>query len=147
MPLIIDQPKLVPWPKRLGWGTATFLFWIIWIYLWMPFITLAAWFFGVSKAHTQFWLIQELVELQRLVVIYAAVIIALGSTLLIWALIDFLRFRNVHRRIAPTAARQEELADYIGVPEQEIAALHNARSIVAHHDDHGVLIGADIKSL
>ena len=48
--LIIDKPALQALPDRLVWAAVTAVFWLIWFYLWLPWITLVAWFvFGRSE--------------------------------------------------------------------------------------------------
>ncbi|RJG06025.1 poly-beta-1,6-N-acetyl-D-glucosamine biosynthesis protein PgaD [Noviherbaspirillum cavernae] len=145
MSLIIDQPSLTSIPKRIGWGGVTFLFWTVWIYLWMPFITLAAWMFGYYQAYSQFRWEQEVEELKRLVILYTTIVAWLGGSLLLWARVEYMRFRNVHRRAWPVPATTEDLARYAELPAAEVNAWQHARCVIARHDEHGKLVGADVR--
>lgn len=141
--MIIEQPSLVPLHSRLGWSGVTAMFWGIWIYLWMPLLTLAAWSFGFYRAHEQFQWEKEVLELRRLLGWYSIVVAAFGGSLLLWALSEYMRFRNAHRRSASAPACAQDLACYTGVLEEDVAAWQSLRCVLAYHDDHGNLIGAD----
>jgi poly-beta-1,6-N-acetyl-D-glucosamine biosynthesis protein PgaD len=69
----------------------------------------------------------------------------LGGSLLLWARVEYLRFRNVHRRATPTSATIEELAVYVEVAVDDLRSWQNERCLVARHDEHGNLLGADVR--
>lgn len=140
MSLIIDQPNLVSWPRRIGWGFVTFAFWLAWTYLWLPLLTVVAWSIGIYEVFEYVRWYDEALELKRLISIYMIVIAAMGGALLLWALSEYLRFRNKNRRTARPPATEEELADYLGVPVQSLQEWQGYRSVVAFHDEHGDLI-------
>lgn len=143
MSMIIDQPALVSLPRRLSWGCVTIAFWAAWCYLWLPLLTLAAWSIGMHEAYDQFRLKHEINELKRLACLYAMVIAALGGTLLLWALSEFVRFRNSSRRLVAPPAQAEDLAQHVGLPAGDLAAWQSQRCIVAYHDNHGQLLSAE----
>lgn len=142
-PLIIDQSSLVPVSNRLGWGAITAVFWAVWVYLWLPLITLAAWSFGFYQAHAYFHWEDQVAELKRLMGVYSVVVTALGSILLLWALSEYMRFHNKHRRTAAPPVSPKDLADQCGVSALDVAAWQKQRCLVAYHDDNGGFIGAD----
>lgn len=144
MSLIIDHPKEVPLPRRVGWGFVTFLFWMLWFYLWVPLITFVAWALGLNQAFNVFQWENDVMELKRLVVIYILIIAALGSCLLLWAFSEFMRFRNLNRRTKPTSVRTEECAAYAEVRAKDMEAWQKSRSMIAFHDDHGELIDGEV---
>ncbi|MGH8808384.1 MAG: poly-beta-1,6-N-acetyl-D-glucosamine biosynthesis protein PgaD [Noviherbaspirillum sp.] len=143
MPLIIDHPSLVPLPRRLGWGCVTILFWLTWIYLWMPFLTLAAWSFGFFQAYSHFQWEREVMELKRLLVLYSMVVAVFGGALLMWALLEYVRFRHKHRRSTAAPVLPQDIEEQFGLPAARIIAWQACRCVVAYHDDHGMLTGAD----
>lgn len=140
--MIIDHPSLVPLHSRLGWSCVTALFWAVWLYLWMPLATLAGWSFGFYQAHHYFQWEQQVLELKRLLALYSIVIAAFGGSLLAWALSEYMRFRNKRRRSPAVPVRPQDLARHAGVPAEELASWQTLRCAVAHHDDHGALVGA-----
>jgi biofilm PGA synthesis protein PgaD len=143
MPLIIDRPALVPLSRRVGWGLVTLFFWAVWVYLWMPLVTLAAWSFGLYRVYSEFRWEAEVMELKRLAVLYLIVACALGGSLLLWAFTEYMRFRNSSRRSMPQAAAMRELAAVARLQEDEVLAWQVSRCVTAHHDEQGLLIGVD----
>jgi biofilm PGA synthesis protein PgaD len=144
--LIIEKPDLVPLTNRIGWGLFTALFWIIWIYLWMPLITLFMWYLGFDFYGRLFLhnSPSQLVELHHIFLLYSSVVAALGGSLLLWARTEFMRFRNVHRRAPSKAVEIEELAQYAHQDVVTMTELNNVRRMVAYHDEHGDFMTAEI---
>jgi biofilm PGA synthesis protein PgaD len=144
--LIIDQPSLAPLPDRIGWAFVKALFWIIWICLWMPLITVLLWMLGVHLYNEHFMnsFSDHSPEHRHLFLLYCLVVLALGSCLLLWARTEFLRFRQLRRRQRPSAVQSEELADFASLSEQQIRALRSAQRMIAHHDAQGKLLYSEI---
>lgn len=119
---------------------------MVWIYLWMPLITILLWAlgFGVYARYIQHDAVREIVELKHVASIYASVIGIMGGSLLLWARVEFWRFRNINRRSPPLPTSVEELAVFAELSATEMAAWQISRRVIAHHDEHGRLITADI---
>jgi biofilm PGA synthesis protein PgaD len=145
LPLIIERPSLMPWPKRASWGMITVVFWMTWAYLWLPILTSLAWAMGYEQASHYFAWSSKDADMGRVFGLYAVVIAALGSSLLLWAQVEYLRFRNVHRRTEPHAVKVEELAAYAGLRAEDMRAWQNSRCLVVAHDNHGNVLDAEIK--
>jgi len=144
--LIIEKPDLVPLSNRIGWGLFTAMFWIVWIYLWMPLVTLFMWYMGFDFYNKLFLQNSpsQLIELHHIFLLYSSVIAALGGSLLLWARTEFLRFRNVHRRAVPKVVEIAELATYAQLEVATMTELNNTRRMVARHDEHGNFLMAEI---
>jgi len=144
--LIIEKPLLAPLPNRMGWGFLTAFFWIVWVYLWMPLITLGIWALGFGSYGKYFQYISQsqIDEMKHLVIVYLSVIAVLSGSLLVWARTEFMRFRNVHRRTRPLPATVEELANFAQTAPQTLADLGSVRRMVVHHDDQGQFLFAEI---
>jgi biofilm PGA synthesis protein PgaD len=140
MPLIIDRPALVPVSTRLGWGLVTVFFWAVWIYLWMPLVTLTAWSLGIYRAYSELSWQGEMMELRRLAGLYLIVAGALGGSLLLWAFCEYMRFRNKNRRTMPLTTQLQDLAVYTGLHVQQLASWQTRRCVIAEHDEHGALL-------
>ncbi|MBI1890650.1 MAG: poly-beta-1,6-N-acetyl-D-glucosamine biosynthesis protein PgaD [Burkholderiales bacterium] len=142
--LIFEKPSLAPLPQRVGWAFFTALFWILWIYLWLPLITLFVWiggFYSYGDYYADVKMQNEIGSLRHLIAIYTIVILAMGASLLLWARIEFIRFHKVNRRSRPVPVTAEELAAYASLPQQEVAAWQSTRRVVMQHDDHGHVVG------
>lgn len=142
--LIIDRSLLVSRPKRIVAGGVTALFWFAWIYLWLPFLTLLAWAMGLRHAYIQLLPSVETESMVKLAFTYFAIVSGLGIALLAWALFNYLRFRNVRRRVDPTAVGIFELARYANVNPTMLMQWQAARRIVVHHDSNAQFQSADI---
>jgi biofilm PGA synthesis protein PgaD len=142
LPLIIDKPALTPLPNRIGWGTATFIFWMLWAYLWLPLITSAVWALGYHQIVTHFPWSKQDHEMRRLIVLYVLIITGLGGSLVSWAQLEYRRFRHVHRRAMPSSVTVEELAVHAGLGIADMQDWQSARRLVVAHDDHGKMVYA-----
>lgn len=135
--LILNMPDLVARHTKIGSSVFTLLFWAVFVYLWMPVITVIAWMTGLYHSYGELTYARDVKDLAHLAVVYAAIVVALGGSLLMWALQEYLRFRNVNRRREPVAVSHQELAMHAGIDESDITAGQDARRMVAHHSVHG----------
>lgn len=138
--LILNMPDLVPRHKKIGSSIFTVIFWGLFAYLWMPLITLLAWALGIRQSYNEVFYITELSNFKHLALIYSTIVIAMGGALLLWALQEYLRFRNVSRRREPTEVEPHELATYTGIAEDNIVSGQSARRLMAHHAKDGKVI-------
>ena len=137
--LILNMPGLVSLPSKIGSGVFTTVFWGLFLYLWVPLITLIAWAVGIYHAYSEAEYAQELLDLRHLFFIYSMVVLLLCGSLLLWALKEYLRFRDSTRRRVPVPVETTELADYAELDAEQIVRWQGIRRMVAHHDDHGHL--------
>jgi len=138
--LILNMPDLVAKHTKIGSSVVTAVCWMLFVYLWMPLITLVAWFISADHAYDEIQIAHEITNLERLTVIYGLIILALGGTLLLWALKEYLRFRNVNRRRDPIAVESDELAVYTNLHTDHITSWQQTRRMVAHHADDGSIM-------
>ncbi|MEO6353427.1 MAG: poly-beta-1,6-N-acetyl-D-glucosamine biosynthesis protein PgaD [Burkholderiaceae bacterium] len=144
--LIFEKPSLAPMSNRVGWAFVTALFWFVWVYLWMPLITLCMWALGFDAFSDYFQgrSSNKMEEMKHLFVIYLSVVAVLGGGLLAWARTEFIRFRDVQRRTRPLPTEVPELAIFAQVATATMIDLTAARRMVAHHDAHGKFLSAEI---
>jgi biofilm PGA synthesis protein PgaD len=139
--LILNMPDLVSRHTKIGSSIFTVVFWAIFVYLWMPVITVIAWMAGLNHAYGEMSYMREVKDLTHLALVYATIVAALGGSLLMWALQEYLRFRNVNRRREPVPVNNREVAAYVDIPESDIATGQNARRLVARHSANGRVLG------
>lgn len=135
--LILNMPDLVARHKKIGSSIFTIIFWALFAYLWMPLITLIAWTLGLRHSYNEALYIAELINFKHLAFVYSMIVFAMGGALLLWALQEYLRFRNINRRREPTEVEMHELATYTGLVESNIATGQLARRIIAYHAKDG----------
>ena len=144
--LIIEKPSPAPLSNRVGWAFFTAFFWIVWVYLWMPLITLGIWVLGFDAYGDYFQHLSQsqIDEMKHLFILYLSIVVVLGGSLLVWARTEFMRFRNVNRRTRPLPTKVEELANFAQVATETMADLSSVRRMLVHHDDHGKFLYAEI---
>ena len=136
-PLIIDRPSLQSSSQRMIYPIITFAFWLLWIYIWLPLVSLIAWGFGVQLFYDEMILESGLEAFIEIAGTYGVVIILLGTSLITWALYNWRRFRNKERRSGSFSLAHKELAEHFDVNAVELALWHDSRRIIVHHNDHG----------
>lgn len=142
-PLIIDRPDLQAWEQKALFGALTAAFWVLWVFLWLPLVTLLGWlFFGYQF---QF----HIIELDgyrgflNLLSVYALVILAMGGALILWAKYNHLRFRGMDRRKEIEPPTNDQLAILQHQTVQTIAQWQSYHVMTVHHDTHGVIMKVD----
>lgn len=134
-PLIIDRPELQARHRRVVYSTVTLLAWGLWMYLWLPLVSLLAWWFGV-RAFTREFVVPRTDILLDTLAIYALVVSALGITLILWSRYNLHRYGPRGRRQAPNQVSDREVSEWFGVPEEQLPSIRSAGSqVVRFHPD------------
>lgn len=141
-PLILNKPHLVAPLTKFVSALVTIVFWGFFVYLWWPLLTLIAGMLGYHSIN-ELTYAADMLTVRHLTVSYALIVIALSGSLLLWAAIEYFRFRNLNRRRWPFSVAVADLASYARLPEPELAQLQTERRLVAHHDDHGGVMQFD----
>ena len=126
-PLIIERPDLQTISQRWGYRSITVLFWIFWLYLFMPLLSVVAWVAGLSLVYKLMIQNLELVDLWVLVRAYSIGIGLLTGTYLAWAVYSFLRFRHLERRKLAAAVTTDILARSHNLTGAEVRSLRRAQ--------------------
>ncbi|HED40585.1 MAG TPA: poly-beta-1,6-N-acetyl-D-glucosamine biosynthesis protein PgaD [Chromatiales bacterium] len=139
-PHIIQRPDMQTLRQRFGYSFLTFLFWVIWFYLWIPLLSLAGWLFGVDIFYDEMVVQEGLQTLLDLLGLYFLVIFLISATLGIWAAVNLWRFRGKERRSARVAVDDASLADDFGVTTEQVAYWRQSRRLLMSHDEQGNII-------
>jgi biofilm PGA synthesis protein PgaD len=139
-PLIIERPDLQTRRQRLVYGALTLLFWLLYIYLWLPLITLAGWSFGIWRGYDVLVAQAGYSDLVALLRWYASMIAAFAGTLIVWAMYNLMAFGGRERRAPPPPLAAGEQASYWGVPAGALEAWRRERVLVVRHDPHGRIV-------
>jgi biofilm PGA synthesis protein PgaD len=140
-PLIIERPELQSNAQRYGWSSITFIFWVLYIYLWLPLITLVAWWIGAKLFNVHFIQLSGYTGLIEKLGLYAAIILVISVILIGWAKIEHLRFKDKPRRKGNTAVTVAEVAHKYSIEESQLIQLRQEKSVVVHFSDKGVMSG------
>ena len=139
MKLIIHHPEKQTTKQRWMLGMVTAVFWIFWIYLWIPFVSLLAWLFGIHIFE------YEMIErggyhgLLDLLGTYALVILLLGSCLIGWAVYNIRRFgQSTERRNSPHVAVDLQ-ARHFNVDVRQLEQWRTMQRLVIDHDENSAI--------
>jgi biofilm PGA synthesis protein PgaD len=117
----------------------TLLMWGIYIYLWIPLITLGAWLVGFERFYEVVILYGGFDVIMDMLDWYAAVIITISTVIVTWSGINYRRFHNNERRRSAGAASARDLSEFFGVPEKEIERVRKSRRLQIDLDDLGYI--------
>jgi biofilm PGA synthesis protein PgaD len=141
--VIIDRPSLQTARQHFIYGSLTLLFWVLWIYLWLPLLALAGWYLGFHLAYEEMVVKHGFDALKAMLVTYAIVVAYLGGSLLVWAYYNFFRFHGVERRVRRTPVSGADQAGYYQLDPAMLGRWVSARRLVVHHDAAGKIVSAD----
>lgn len=135
-PDIIAHPHLQTPAQRTLSSLLTLAAWTIWIYLFLPIISIAAWYLGIAwfnrfllDPHNQnyFWSLA----------IYGAVILGAGAVILTWSSYNHWRFTGRDRRKPASPVSDAMICKRFGIRPQDLEKVHAARIMTLHLDANG----------
>ena len=129
-PLIIERPELQSEVQRWGYRALTVMFWVMWMYFFLPLLSVIAWAAGLVLIYQA--LVQNLVlaDFWTMLQLYGSGIGMLLTCYLGYALTGYLRFRNIERRKAQTPVSQQALAQFHNLDAEQLRAMTSWRSHV-----------------
>lgn len=141
--LIIDQPRLQGRTQRVVSGAVTAVAWFVWAYLWLPLVTLVAWYFGVRSFVREVF-IPDSSTVVWTGVTYLVVIFLLGVVLLAWSRYNLRRFGGAERRSATAPLTADEVTAWFGISRETLATLHAGGSLLVEHGPEGEVRGVRV---
>jgi biofilm PGA synthesis protein PgaD len=145
-PPIIDRDDLQLPAHWTVTALLTFGFWLFWLYLWLPLLALLAWAAGLQQAYRFMVTLGGWEEVLRLAVLYTAIIVLLGGSLVGWATYNILRYGPKGRRAANSAPDAEQVARHFGQGPIAVETWRRAQRLHVVHGDAGVIERVDILS-
>lgn len=142
-PLIIDSPSLQNLRQRYLSVTFTFVFWVIWILLWTPLITLIGWFFGLDLVYIEMIKLEGYKSVIADFGLFLICITVIGGILGIWAAYNFFRFKDLERRAALDPVNNRQLAAFFGVDPQTLTKQQKAQCLSVSFDSQGNIIASE----
>lgn len=136
-PPIISIPERQTQAQRLLGRTLTLLFWLFWIYLWLPLVSLLAWWLGLARAYEVMLAGAGLERLTEMLPVILGGILLLVGGLLLWASYNYLKFHHRQRRSHLPALPLSVMADTVGLPAEILSRAQESRSLIASHDPQG----------
>ncbi len=137
LPKMIIQPELQNRFERTVLGTLTLMFWTFWIYLFLPLLSVAAWYFGYDRL--DLYMLQEDAFRWRNFLVCFILAMSLGSGLLIWATYNMNRFQHFERRTRPPTLPLEKIAQFFEFDPQVVAQAQTKQVLYADFTEEGRL--------
>lgn len=140
--LIIDTPLLQSLKQKYVSALLTFIFWVLWIYLWTPLITLVGWILGINLAFFQMVELGGYKDVAADFVIFLLCVAIMGGALAIWASYNFFRFRNVDRRTPLPAVTNSQLSAFFKVDRVMLSKQQEAQCLSVSFDEQGNIVSS-----
>ena len=137
--LIIEAPELQSHAQRYGWSSVTLFFWMLYIYLWLPFITLVAWWIGVKLFHRQIIELHGYEGVIDKLGLYSIIVIILSIVFIGWARIENYRFKDSIRRVGRNSVSVGEVAKKFNLQESQLTRLMQKQSVIVYFSEEGQL--------
>ncbi len=134
--LIINAPDLQTMRQRFVSSFFTFLFWAIWMYLWLPLVSLVAWLVGIDLFYQQMIVQSGYQSVAALIGWFVLAVLFMAVTLLGWAGYNLLLFRGKGRRKNIKAVEAVEMANRFQVNVFQLKEWRRSKWLTIHHDDH-----------
>lgn len=135
--IIINRPELQSPLQRVTTRGITLVFWIVWIYLWLPLISLVAWWVGIQLFREHMLDNNGYQALFSDMHQYALTIALIAVVLIGWARYNLLRFRDKGTRKTSKHVDLATQAQHFKLEAQQLRDWQAAKRLVIHHDGQG----------
>ena len=135
--IIINRPELQSPLQRITTRGITFVFWVVWIYLWLPLISLVAWWVGIQLFREHMLDNDGYKTLFTDMHQYAIGIAIIAAALIGWARYNLIRFRDKDNRKASVQIDPATQATYFNIEPQKLSQWQVTKRLVIHHDKQG----------
>ena len=146
-PLIIERPELQSVAQRYGYVSVTLVCWFLWLYLFVPLLSLGGWVLGGSVVYQQLILDLDnpmmIARLSR----YLTFIALFAAMYLGWALYNFLRWRGVERRKSVHEVSTDDLSTRFNLDKRRILQLQHASKATVTNDELQRLLDPEIDDM
>jgi biofilm PGA synthesis protein PgaD len=143
---LIRKPYAQPRLKRAAWGFVTAAFWGLYIYLWLPLVTLILWLLGVRTAFFELYTRQHQVE--PFLIVAIPVMAAICALALVgWAEYNRWRFASRDRRSPQEDVGVDEVAARLGASLALANQLGQSKVTLLHMNDRAIPVSMNRPAL
>ena len=135
--LRIDAPHLLSRRRRLSDAFVTGFMWLVYSYLWAPFISLVAWLLGFEFAYDVMVRAGGIAALNSVLFWYGVMIVLIILVVTAWSLSNRFRFAKQDRRRARDVTTDAEIADFFALSASDMSALRDSRVANVHVSGDG----------
>jgi biofilm PGA synthesis protein PgaD len=133
----IQAPELLTARERARDTVVTAAMWGLYLYLWVPLISLFAWVLGFELAYDIMMRAGGARDLGAILVVYAVIIGVIFVVVTAWSLINRVRYRRQNRRQLGRSVSDAAIAGFFGVDPETLPALRQARRVRLDFDSAG----------
>lgn len=123
--------------ERVRDAVITAVLWGVYLYLWVPLVSLLAWALGFEFAYDVMVRAGGARDLLPILLEYAVVVSVILSAFTIWSVSNRLRFKHLTRRSRREPVSDEALSDYFGIPISQIVSMRSHQILRVTFDDDG----------
>lgn len=128
---LIRKPYAQAPLKRVVWGFITAGFWGLYIYMWLPLVTLLLWLMGVRTAFFEIYARTHHVD-SFLVFAIPVIATTCAFVLITWAEYNRFRFSSLDRRTPQQDVTSVEVAEKLGATAELAEMLGQAKVTTLH---------------
>jgi biofilm PGA synthesis protein PgaD len=131
---LIDNSDTLSRSHRVFWGGITGVFWLLYLYLWLPLITLVMWLLGVNNALVEVYMPEGRVDAYLLVTLPLIALVC-AAVLTVWAEYNLQRFKGMERRVGSEKIGIEMIAHTLGASSEVAAAMRGGKRMTLTMSD------------
>ena len=135
----IDVPELMTRREQLRDTFATGFMWALYVYLWLPLISLLAWVMGFEFAYDVMVRAGGAAHLRTGLYWYGVAIASIFVIFGIWSVSNRMRFAGHDRREHLERVTDETFIDYFGISPDDLTLLRNGRALTLEFDAAGAI--------
>ncbi len=117
----------------------TLVMWGIYVYLWVPLITVGAWLLGFERVYEVMIIYGGFEVVLELLDWYASIIVLIAACIVSWSGINYRRFHSRERRYAAPVTRARDISEFFGVAESEVKNVRSSRRLLIDLDGAGCI--------
>ena len=131
---LIDNSDTLSRSHHVFWGGVTGVFWLLYLYLWLPLITLVMWLLGVNNALVELYIPEGRVDVYLLVTLPVIALVC-AAVLTVWAEYNLQRFKGMERRVGSEQIGIEMIAHTLGASGEVAAAMRDGKRMTLTMSD------------
>ena len=135
----IDAPHLVSPRRRITDAVATAVMWVLYSYLWAPFISLVAWLLGFEFAYDVMVRSGGAEGLLSVLTWYGIVLFCIFLVVTAWSAVNRYRFAEHERRQSAADVSDEDIREYFALEGNDLARMRHAHTAKVCIDENGCI--------
>lgn len=139
--MIIEDTQLQSKTVKSVWLSVTLFLWFIYGYLWLPLISLVAWWLGYKTFVHHMIELDGMTGFKHLLSNYLICIILLCGFLIAWANIEQLRFKNKGRRRNAEPLKNHAVAKHFKIDEATLTHMQTVKTVTVEFNPQGEMTG------